>query len=87
MQTTLTNWASASSYVSLLDTALANFCSGAATGYSAAVNAKNNKDLDVANAQTAKEKADASVATAQANEDAALAAIKEVCPTFDPSSV
>lgn len=87
MQTTLTSWMSASSYVSLLDTALANFCAGAATGYSAAVNDKNNKDLDVANAQTAKEKADASVATAQANEDAALAAIKAVCPTFDPSSV
>jgi hypothetical protein len=73
--------------MSLLDTALSDFCAAATLGYSTAVNEKNNKDLAVAKAQTAKEKADASVATAQANEDAALAAIKAVCPTFDPSSV
>jgi hypothetical protein len=80
-------WSTSEPYMSLLDTALSDFCAAATLGYSTAVNEKNNKDLAVANAQTAKEKADASVATAQANEDAALAAIKAVCPTFDPSSV
>jgi hypothetical protein len=90
METALTGtngWSTSEPYMAQLDTAFNTFCSGASTGYATAVADKNVKDLAVANAQTAKEKADASVATAQANEDAALAAIKAVCPTFDPSSV
>lgn len=90
METALTGtngWSTSEPYVAQLDAAFNTFCSGASTGYATAVADKNVKDLAVANAQTAKEKADASVATAQANEDAALAAIKAVCPTFDPSSV
>jgi hypothetical protein len=80
-------WLATEPYMSMMDVVLATFCSGASTGYSIAVTNKVTKDIAVANAQTAKEQADASVATAQANEDAALAAVKAVCPTFDPSSV
>ena len=49
--------------------------------------AKAEPDVAVATAQTAKQKADADLASAIAAEDAALAAIKAVCPTFDPSSI
>ena len=80
-------WSSSSAYVALLDTAFTNFCASATSGYIAAVNAKNTADLAVATAQTAKNQADANVVSAQAAEDVALAAIKAVCPTFDPSSI
>lgn len=83
----LQSWAVSEPYMALFDTSITDFCSGATTGYTIAVNDKSNKDNAVSTAQTEKEKADATLATAQANEDAALAAIKAVCPTFDPSTV
>jgi hypothetical protein len=87
MDAALASWAVSEPYVALLDTAFSSFCVDASSGYSTAVNAKAVADVAVATAQTAKEKTDAELASAIAAEDAALAAIKTVCPTFDPSSV
>jgi hypothetical protein len=87
MAAALTSWAVSEPFVALLDTAFSAFCVDASTGYSIAVTAKAVADVAVATAQTDKNKADADLASAIAAEDAALAAIKAVCPTFDPSSV
>jgi len=87
MAAALTSWAVSEPFVALLDTAFSAFCVDASTGYSIAVTAKAVADVAVATAQTDKNKADADLAAAIAAEDAALAAIKAVCPTFDPSSV
>jgi len=87
MGTALAAWAVSEPNVALLDTAFSAFCVDASTGYSVAVTAKAVADVAVATAQTDKNKADADLAAAIVAEDAALAAIKAVCPTFDPSSV
>lgn len=55
--------------------------------YAAAVNSKAAADSLVADAVTTKKEAEATVASARKAEDAALAAIKSVCPTFDPATV
>lgn len=87
MEAALSSWGISEPNVALLDSTLTSFCSDASTGYASAVTAKAVADVAVATAQTAKQKADADLASAIAAEDAALAAIKAVCPTFDPSSV
>jgi hypothetical protein len=87
MEAALSSWGISEPNVALLDSTLSAFCVDASTGYSIAVTAKAVADVAVATAQTAKQKADADLASAIAAEDAALAAIKTVCPTFDPSSV
>jgi hypothetical protein len=87
MEAALSSWGISEPNVALLDSTLTSFCSDASTGYASAVTAKAVADVAVATAQTAKQKTDADLASAIAAEDAALAAIKAVCPTFDPSSV
>jgi hypothetical protein len=69
-----------------LDTDFAAFCSAAATNRTAAVTTKAADDLAVANAATAKEEADAELASAILAEAAALAAVKAICPDYDPSA-
>jgi hypothetical protein len=69
-----------------LDIDFLAFCSGAATNRTAAVTTKAAKDTAAANAATAKEEADAELASALIAEAAALAAVKAVCPDYDPNA-
>jgi hypothetical protein len=74
-------------YKTDLDLQFSTFYGSANSGYSAALSDKQVKDKAVADAVIAKEKAEASLTLAQTREDAALAAIRSICPTFDPSTV
>jgi hypothetical protein len=69
-----------------LDTDFQAFCSNAAISKTAATLDKASKDTAAANAATAKEEADAALASAILAEAAALAAVKAVCPDFDPNA-
>jgi hypothetical protein len=66
---------------------LQTFCATAAGNSSSSYNAKVAAESDVADAVLNKKEAEATLVSAQAAEAAALAAVMEVCPTFDPASV
>jgi hypothetical protein len=70
-----------------LSAALTTFCSNASAAYSAAVADVSQKETDVATAVAAKNEAEANAASAQEAEDAALAAVREVCPSFETTDV
>ena len=74
-------------YKTDLDDRFVTFYGSANSGYSSALSDKQVKDKAVADAVIAKEKAEASLTLAQTREDAALAAIRSICPLFDPSTV
>jgi hypothetical protein len=63
------------------------FCSTAASNSSLSYNANVAAESDVSDAVLNKKEAEAELVAAQAAEAAALAAVMEVCPTFDPASV
>jgi hypothetical protein len=71
----------------LFEAKLAAFCADVEINYNSAVADLATKNQEVASAVTAKEEAEAILASAQTAEDAALAAVLEVCPDFDPRSV
>jgi hypothetical protein len=63
------------------------FCLAAAGNSSTSYNTKVAAESDVADAVLNKKEAEAELVSAQALEATALAAVMEVCPTFDPASV
>jgi hypothetical protein len=70
-----------------LDAVFQTFCMGAASNTSSSYNTNVAAESDVADAVLNKKEAEAELVSAQAAEAAALAAVMEVCPTFDPASV
>ena len=67
--------------------AQAAFCTNASTKYGAKVVVAAQKNAALATAIQAKQEADASLTQAENAEAAALAAVRAVCPDFDPNSI
>jgi hypothetical protein len=70
-----------------LSAALSTSCGEKTAALNSAALAKSNADAAKATAGTTKAVAGAAASAAQATYDDALAAVLEVCPTFDPNSV
>lgn len=70
-----------------LDSDFLAFCQSAAANVISYTNIKTAADAAVVAAVKAKEEADAALASAISAEAAALAAVKAICPDFDPSTV
>lgn len=66
---------------------ITSFCASAQASHTTTSNEVATQRKAVEDATTAKAEAESALAAAQAAEDAALAAVREVCPTFDPASV
>ena len=78
----------ASSYrTGTLQPLITAFCASAQASRTATSNEVATQRKAVEDATTAKAEAESALAAAQAAEDAALAAVREVCPAFDPTSV
>lgn len=70
-----------------IGTACMNFFAQVAANVAYSYNTKQGMDSLVQDAVMTKKEAEATLAAAQKAEDAALAKLKEFCPTFDPASV
>lgn len=72
---------------SAINTEFGTFSNTAASKLAWAYNNVTYMESAASDAVTTKKEAEAALAAAQKAEDAALAAVMEVCPTFDPASV
>jgi len=79
--------ASATALADMLESIRNTFCNNAASQYSLAVNAQNAAESEVQTKVLAKKEAEAEVTSALAAEAAALSAVLNICPDFDPLSV
>jgi len=86
-QTVLDAYTSTATLISSMTTAMDTFCTAATVAYSAAVAQVTQKEAGVTTAVNAKNEAEAELASAQETEDAALAAVEEICPDFETTSV
>ena len=80
-------WMTQSNHATIIDTALKDFCLAANANYTNAQAAVAIAVSTLSAKVRAKNEAEANLVSAQAAEDQALAAIKALCPTFDPASV
>lgn len=86
-QTILDAYTSTDTLITSINFELTDFCSTAIAAYSAAVVQVTQKEAAITVAVNAKNEAEAELASAQETEDAALAAVQEVCPDFETTSV
>jgi len=86
-QTVLDAYTSTATLISSMTTAMDTFYTAATVAYSAAVAQVTQKEAGVTTAVNAKNEAEAELASAQETEDAALAAVEEICPDFETTSV